>query len=43
MCAGLADRFGGSPGLVRLGFALFGLFGIGEIVYIILWIMIPKA
>lgn len=43
VCAGLADRFGISLGLVRLGFVLFGIFGIGEIVYIILWIMIPKA
>lgn len=43
MCAALADRFGLSRFLVRVGFVLFGLFGIGEIVYIVLWIIIPKA
>lgn len=43
VCAALADRFGISRGLVRFGFVLFGLFGVGELVYIVLWIMIPKA
>lgn len=43
VCAAIADRFGLSRGLVRVGFVLFGLFGIGEFVYIILWIMIPKS
>jgi phage shock protein PspC (stress-responsive transcriptional regulator) len=42
VCAALAERFGLSTGLVRLGFILFGLFGVGEIVYIALWIVIPK-
>lgn len=43
VCAALADRFGVPRLLVRLGFVLFGLFGVGEIVYIALWILIPKA
>jgi phage shock protein PspC (stress-responsive transcriptional regulator) len=43
VCAGLANRFGLSPGLVRLGFVIFGLVGAGEIVYIALWILMPKA
>ncbi|MGY1752482.1 PspC domain-containing protein [Blastococcus sp. SYSU D01042] len=43
VCAALADRFGVSRGLVRVAFVLFGLFGVGELVYIALWIMIPKA
>jgi phage shock protein PspC (stress-responsive transcriptional regulator) len=43
VCAALADRFGLSRGLVRIAFVLFGLFGVGELVYIILWIVIPKA
>lgn len=43
VCAGLADRFGVSTGLVRLLFVLFGLFGAGEIAYIVLWILMPKA
>ena len=42
VCAALADRFGLPRFLVRLGFVIFGLAGIGEIVYIILWILIPK-
>ncbi|WP_104138896.1 PspC domain-containing protein [Arthrobacter sp. ZGTC131] len=43
VCAALADRFGISKTLVRIGFVLFGLFGVGELVYIALWIIIPKA
>ncbi|MFN2495344.1 MAG: PspC domain-containing protein [Pseudonocardiaceae bacterium] len=43
VCAGIADRFGLSRSLVRIGFVLFGLFGVGEIVYIALWILVPKA
>ncbi|MGY1712585.1 PspC domain-containing protein [Geodermatophilus sp. SYSU D00758] len=43
VCAALADRFGLSRTLVRVGFVLFGLFGVGEIVYIVLWILIPKG
>ena len=42
VCAGLADYFGWSRGLIRLGFLLFGIFGVGELVYIILWILMPK-
>ena len=43
VCAGLADRFGISPGLVRIAFVVFGLVGAGELAYIVLWIVIPKA
>ncbi|WP_144672839.1 PspC domain-containing protein [Arthrobacter sp. U41] len=43
VCAALADRFGISRTLVRIGFVFFGLFGVGEIVYIVLWIIIPKS
>ena len=42
VCAALAARFGISPGLVRLGFVIFGVVGVGELAYIALWIMIPK-
>jgi phage shock protein C len=42
VCAALSDRFGVPTFLVRLGFVLFGLFGIGEIAYIALWLIIPK-
>jgi len=43
VCAALAARFGLPKILVRLGFVIFGVVGIGELVYIALWIMIPKA
>lgn len=43
VCAALAEGFGLSTTLVRLGFVLFGLFGVGELVYIVLWILLPKA
>ena len=43
VCAALANGFGVSRGLVRFLFVLFGLFGAGEIVYIVCWIVIPKA
>ena len=42
VCAALATRFGISVMVVRLGFVFFGLFGVGELVYIALWILIPK-
>jgi phage shock protein C len=43
VCAALAARFGLPKILVRLAFIIFGLVGIGELVYIALWILIPKA
>ena len=43
VCAALADRFGLSRTLIRLGFVLFGIFGVGEIAYVALWILIPKS
>ena len=42
VCAGIADRVGLPRWLVRLGFVLFGLFGVGELVYIVMWILMPK-
>lgn len=42
VCAGIADRFGVSRGLVRLLFVVFGLVGAGEIAYLALWILMPK-
>lgn len=43
VCAGLADRFGLPRFLVRLGFVIFGIVGVGELVYIALWILMPKT
>jgi phage shock protein C len=43
VCAAIADRFGLSRTLVRIAFVLFGLFGVGELVYIALWVLVPRA
>ena len=43
VCGGIAEHYGWSVGLVRLLFVLFGLVGAGEIAYIVLWIVMPKA
>ena len=43
VCAALADRFGMSRTLIRIAFLLFGIFGVGELVYIVLWLLIPRA
>jgi phage shock protein C len=43
VCAAIAERFGLSRALVRIAFVLFGLFGVGEFVYIVLWVLIPRA
>ena len=43
VCSGIADYYGWSRSTVRLLFVLFGLFGAGELVYIILWIVMPNA
>lgn len=43
VCGALANRFGLSLGLVRLGFVIFGLVGAGEIVYLALWLLIPTG
>jgi len=42
VCAGIAQHYGWNRGTVRLVFVLFGLFGAGELVYIVLWILMPK-
>ena len=42
VCAALAERFGLPKFLVRVGFEIFGLVGVGELVYLALWIIIPK-
>ena len=43
VCAGVAHRLGWSTTRVRWAFVVFGLFGAGEVVYLILWILMPKA
>jgi phage shock protein C len=43
VCAALANRFGVSVFLIRLLFVIFAITGVGELVYIVLWIIVPKA
>lgn len=43
VCGGLAEGLGLDATMVRVGFALFGLFGVGEVVYLVLWLVVPKA
>ena len=42
VCGALADGFGLSPALVRWAFVFFAFFGIGEIAYLVLWVLLPK-
>jgi phage shock protein C len=43
VCAGIAQRFGWSPNLVRLVFVLSCLLpGPQFLLYIVLWVMIPS-
>ena len=42
VCAGLADFFDISVTRLRWAFVLFGLFGAGELLYILLWILTPR-
>ena len=43
VCAGLARRFGISVTLIRVAFVVFAVTGVGELVYLILWVVMPKA
>ena len=42
VCAGLSERFGVSVTLIRILFLIFALVGAAEILYLILWIVVPK-
>ena len=42
VAAAVAEGLGLSTTLVRWIFAITGLFGAGEIVYLVLWILLPK-
>lgn len=42
VCRGIARHYGWSTGTVRTLFVLFGLFGAGELAYIVLWLLMPK-
>jgi phage shock protein PspC (stress-responsive transcriptional regulator) len=43
VCAALSNRFGVSVFLIRLLFVIFAITGVGELVYLALWIVIPKT
>jgi phage shock protein C len=43
VCGGLAEHYGISSKRVRWAFFVFGLIGAGEVVYIVLWILLPKG
>ncbi len=42
VAAAVADGIGVSTTLVRVLFVLAGIFGIGELVYLVLWVLLPK-
>ncbi|WP_214365292.1 PspC domain-containing protein [Pseudonocardia sp. H11422] len=43
VCAGLAERFGWNPNMVRLAFLLSCLLpGPQFVVYLVLWVIMPK-
>lgn len=42
VAAAVADGLGLSTGLVRLAFVLTAFFGVGEVVYLVLWLLLPK-
>jgi phage shock protein C len=43
VCAGLADYFGVSPTILRLGFVLLALAGgPGVMIYLVLWLILPE-
>lgn len=43
ICGGIAAFLGWSPAVIRLLFVVFAFTGIGEIVYLVLWVLMPKA
>ena len=43
VCAGLSAYTGIDVTLIRVGFVIFALTGVGELVYVLLWILAPKA
>jgi phage shock protein PspC (stress-responsive transcriptional regulator) len=43
VCAGLANYTGVDVTLIRVGFLIFALVGVGEVAYLLLWLLAPKA
>jgi phage shock protein C len=42
VCGGIGDFTGLDPTLIRVGFIIFGLVGVGELVYLLMWLIVPK-
>lgn len=43
VCGGIAEFTGLDATLVRLAFVAFGILGVGELVYLIMWVVVPKS
>jgi phage shock protein PspC (stress-responsive transcriptional regulator) len=43
VCAGIAHYFGIDPVLVRIGFVIAAFMGWGFLLYIVLWIVLPRG
>lgn len=43
VCAGIANYFGIDPVLVRIGFVIAAFMGWGFLLYIVLWIVLPRG
>ncbi len=43
VCGGIAEYFGIDAILVRIGFVVAGLMGWGVLLYVVLWIVLPKG
>ncbi len=43
VAGGIAEYFGIDPILVRIGFVVAGLMGWGVLLYVVLWIVLPKG
>jgi phage shock protein C len=42
VCAGIAEHYGFSVTVVRVLFVVFAITGASEIVYLVLWLLMPK-
>ena len=43
VCGGIARFFGIDPTLVRVATVLLSVFGAGLLLYVVLWVVVPKA
>ncbi|HEU4330680.1 MAG TPA: PspC domain-containing protein [Lapillicoccus sp.] len=42
VCSGIAQRFGISPAIVRVGAVVLAFFGPGVFIYLLAWLMLPR-